>query len=134
MKWRYEIYKNKKIIKFYKKNNELLGYVIFIVKNELKLKNLIVMDFLFKNNTSLLEKIFIRSFLYLQALQFNCDTIFLMGNIKSDIYRVIAGLPFVRINDFFLPHSNPMFISNFNKKIKKKLEKINFTPSDFDYF
>jgi len=131
--WRYKVYNFKKILRIYK-DGKLIGYITLIEAYVMNLKNLIILDIQFTKNLGLIGE-FILKFKIIQiGLKFNFDTIYSLGNKNNQIFKQVIGFPFFKIPDNFLPHSNPMFIHNYEEKDRSSLEIINFTISDFDYF
>ena len=131
--WRYKPYENVHFLKMYK-SQKLIGYIILVETEVLELKNMIIIDFLFLKNLSLLDRFKIKNKIIEISKRNSCDTIYSLGNKNNYMFQNIIGYPFFNLPDTLLPHSNPMFIHNLPDKNYAQVANINFTISDFDYF
>ena len=131
--WRYNNYKNTYFLKIFK-NKKFVGYLILVEVKVLNLKNMVIFDFQFMEEFSFIEKLKIKLKIIQISLKRKCDTLYTMGNERDYMYKNLIGYPLFNIPDTLLPHSHPVFFHNVPKKYFEKIQKINFTISDFDIF
>lgn len=120
----------------FEKKGTFLGYVA-IRKFELEgLSYLAVVDILLDPDTTIFERVAIRSWLILEAINSGVDALFTMINPQSRAARKNIGAPLIRIPDTFLPHITPIYIwsseGSKNRDVGKE-ESTYMTLADLDY-
>jgi len=92
------------------RRGKFLGYVA-IRKFEFNgLTFLVVVDFLLDPDLTLFDRLALRSWLVLQAIQADVDALFTMINPRSRAARICVGFPWLRIPDKLLSHGTPIFV------------------------
>ena len=117
------------------RSGKFLGYVA-IRRIELNgLTFLIIVDFLLDPDLTLFDRLALRSWLILQAIQSDVDALFTMINPRSRAARICVGFPLIRIPDKLLRHRTPIFVrSRGNESRFLETEaSMHMTLADLDY-
>lgn len=135
IKWKY--LDSKELCKCYKifKKNQAFGYIFIKESNFNNLKAFCLMDFFILRNLKKIDYFFVRLAIIYQALHSKCDLIYAIGNMHNTTLSNLFKLPFIHINDYFLPHSTPIYISSVKDSCNiNDCKDIYFTLADTDYF
>lgn len=133
--WRYSIYDpNDLSFYFIMKNNNLLGFIIFVESIYKNKKITIAHDFNLFGKINKFENFLLKINLIKEVLDsVNSLALIIFGNSKSPIVKMVTDFPFIKFPNFLLPHNSVFFGRKTNTKIKN-IKKFHITMADIDYF
>jgi len=134
IKWKYlESTESCKCYKIFKKK-QTFGYIFIKESNFNNLKAFCLMDCFILKDLKKIDYFFIRLAVIYNAFDSKCDLIYAVGNINNPTLSNLFKLPFININDSFLPHSTPIYISSVKESCNiNDCKDMYYTLADTDY-
>ena len=117
------------------KHSRFVGYIVIRHLKINGLKFTVIMDYSISPDLSLIEVMFIRTFIVEKSIKKGDCSVFTLLNSQAKSTKKNMGFPFISVPDKFLPHRTPFFIhANKNSGELRTYSNFNITLSDLDYF